>query len=214
LRRLAAGLAGSELGPVRGDRVDIVQTLTSVPAFDWLVIAFAVAMFVLGFAQGVIRRLLGIVSIAFSFLLAANLRDTLGSFFATYWTQFPREYSYMLAFGLLFLVGSIIFALITQSFYKRAPIFAQYPVLDELLGGLLGVVEALVIIGCGIAILDSFYRLPIGIGELGVTQIRDLYNAVNESGTAVVFRSTLIPAFVTIAGPLVPSDIQALFPRT
>lgn len=194
--------------------MDIVQTITSIAPFDWLVVGFAVAMFVVGFAQGVVRRLLGIVSIAFSFLLAANLRDTLGSFFATNWTQFPREYSYMIAFGILFVLASVIFALVIQSFYKRAPIFAKYPVLDELLGGVLGVVEAMLIIGCGIAILDSFFRLPIGIGEQGVAQIRDLYNTVNASATAEVFRSTLIPAFVTITGPLVPSDIKALFPRT
>jgi uncharacterized membrane protein required for colicin V production len=195
--------------------VDIVQTITSIAPFDWLVIGFAVAMFVLGYAQGVVRRLIGIVSIAFSFLLAANLRPTLGSFFATNWTQFPAEYSYMVAFAILFVLATVIFALITQSFYKRAPIFARYPVLDELLGGVLGVVEALLLVGCGIAILDSFYRLPVGIGgDQGVAQIRDLYNAVNASAAAEVFRSTLIPAFVTITGPLIPSDIQALFPRT
>jgi uncharacterized membrane protein required for colicin V production len=194
--------------------VDIVQTITSIVLFDWLVIGFCVAMFVLGFAQGVVRRLLGIASIAFSFLLAAQLRGTLGSFFASNWTQFPAQYSYMIAFGILFAVSTVIFALVIQSYYKRAPIFAKYPVLDELLGGLLGVVEALLLIGCGIAILDSFFRLPIAIGGNEVQQIRDLYNTVNVSATAEVFRSTLIPAFVTIFGPLVPSDIQALFPRT
>lgn len=193
--------------------MDIVQTITSIAVFDWLVLGFGVAMFVLGFAQGVIRRLLGIVSIAFSFLLAANLRDTLGSFFATNWTQFPREYSYMVAFGILFVMATVIFALVIQSFYKRAPILSRYPVLDELLGGMLGVVEALVLIGCGIAILDSFYRLPIPINNGEIPQLRDLYNAVNDSSTAEVFRSTLIPAFVAITGPLVPSDIKALFPR-
>jgi uncharacterized membrane protein required for colicin V production len=194
--------------------VDIVQTIISIGLFDWLVIGFCVAMFVLGFAQGVVRRLLGIASIAFSFLLAAQLRGTLGAFFATNWTQFPSEYSHMIAFGILFGVSTVIFALVIQSYYKRAPIFARYPVLDELLGGLLGVVEALLLVGCGIAILDSFFRLPIAIGGQDVQQIRDLWNTVNVSGTAEVFRSTLIPAFVTIFGPLVPSDIQALFPRT
>lgn len=194
--------------------MDIVQTIVSIGLFDWLVVGFCVAMFVLGFAQGVVRRLLGIASIAFSFLLAAQLRGTLGSFFASNWTQFPAEYSHMIAFAILFGVSTVIFALVIQSYYKRAPIFAKYPVLDELLGGLLGVVEALLLIGCGIAILDSFFRLPIAIGGNEVVQIRDLYNTVNASATAEVFRSTLIPAFVTIFGPLVPSDIQALFPRS
>ena len=194
--------------------MDIVQTITNTAAFDWLVIGFCVVMFVVGFAQGVIRRLLGIASIAFSFLLAANLRDTLGSFLADSWTQFPREYSFMIAFGVMFVVFAVVFAIAIQAFYKRTPVLAKWPIVDELLGGVLGVVEALLIIGCGIAILDSFFRLPIGIGDQQVAQLKDLYGAVNASGTASVFRDTLIPPFVTLTGPLVPSDIQALFPRS
>ena len=194
--------------------MDIVQTITNTATFDWLVIGFCVLMFVVGFAQGVIRRLLGIASIAFSFLLAANLRDTLGSFLADSWTQFPREYSYMIAFGVMFIVFAVVFAIAIQAFYKRTPILAKWPIVDELLGGVLGVVEALLIIGCGIAILDSFFRLPIGIGDQQVAQIKDLYAAVNSSGTASVFRDTLIPLFVALTGPLVPSDIRALFPRS
>ncbi len=194
--------------------MDIVQTITNTAAFDWLVIGLCVLMFVLGFAQGVIRRLLGIASIAFSFLLAANLRDSLGSFLADSWTQFPREYSYMLAFGIMFILSSVIFAIVIESFYKRTPILAKWPIVDELLGGVLGVFEALLIVGCGIAILDSFFRLPIGIGDQQVMLLKDLYGAVNASGTAAVFRGTLIPVFVAITGPLVPSDIRALFPRS
>jgi uncharacterized membrane protein required for colicin V production len=193
--------------------VDIVQTITSVTAFDWLVIAFCVVMFVLGYAQGVVRRLLGIAVVVFSFLLAANLRDALGSFLASNWTQFPREYSYMLAFGFLFVVFMVVGTIIIQMTYKPAPIFAKAPVLDELLGGVLGVVQALLIVAAGIAILDSFFRLPVGIGDQQVQFLKDLYGAVNQSQSVTVFRETLLPLLVTLTGPLLPSDIQALYPR-
>ena len=129
--------------------MDIVQTITSVTAFDWVVIAFCVVMFVLGFAQGVVRRLLGIAIVVFSFLLAANLRDALGSFLASNWTQFPPEYSYMLAFGFLFVVFMVVGTIIIQMTYKPAPLFSKAPVLDELLGGVLGVVQALLIVAAG-----------------------------------------------------------------
>jgi len=194
--------------------VDIVQTITNITPFDWLVLGFCVLMFVLGFAQGVVRRLLGIAGVIFSFLLAANLRDALGSFLASNWTQFPREYSYMLAFGFLFVVFEVIFTIVIQSTYKPAPILAKYPVVDEVLGGLLGIVQALMIVGAGIVILDSFFRLPIGIGEQQIQLLKNLYEAVNESNVVVVFRETLLPLFVAIVGPLLPSDIQALYPRT
>ncbi len=194
--------------------MDIVQTITNTTTFDWLVIGFCVLMFVVGFAQGVIRRLLGIASIAFSFLLAANLRDSLGSYLADSWTQFPREYSYMLSFGIMFILSSVIFAIVIQTMYKRTPILAKWPIVDELLGGVLGVVEALLIVGCGIAIMDSFFRLPVGIGDQQIGQLKDLYGALNASGTAAVFRDSLIPIFVAVTGPLMPSDIRALYPRT
>lgn len=194
--------------------MDIVGTITNITPFDWLVLGFCVLMFVLGFAQGVVRRLLGIAGVIFSFLLAANLRDALGSFLASNWTQFPREYSYMLAFGFLFVVFEVIFTIVIQSTYKPAPILAKYPVVDEILGGLLGIVQALMIVGAGIVILDSFFRLPIGIGEQQIQLVKNLYEAVNESNIVVVFRETLLPLFVAIVGPLLPSDIQALYPRT
>jgi uncharacterized membrane protein required for colicin V production len=193
--------------------VDIVQTITSVTAFDWVVIAFCVVMFVLGFAQGVVRRLLGIAIVVFSFLLAANLRDALGKFLASNWTQFPPEYSYMLAFGFLFVVFMVVGTIIIQMTYKPAPLFAKAPVLDELLGGVLGVVQALLIVAAGIAILDSFFRLPVAIGDQQVQFLKDLYGAVNQSQSVTVFRETLLPLLVTLTGPLLPSDIQALYPR-
>lgn len=192
--------------------MNIVETITGISLFDWFATAFIVLMFVLGYAQGAIRRLLGIASIAFAFLLAAQLRDPFGSFLASSWTQWPPEYDYMLGFGFLFIVASVVFAIATQVFYKHAPISARYPLLDELGGGLLGIVEALLMIGIGVVILDSFFRAQVGIGDNQIRFLKDLYGAVNASGTARFFREALIPVFVAIVGPLLPADIRALFP--
>jgi uncharacterized membrane protein required for colicin V production len=192
--------------------VNIVDTITGIAPFDWFATGFIVLMLILGFAQGAIRRLLGIASILFSFLLASQLRDALGSFLASSWTQWPREYSFMLAFGFLFVIAGVVFTIATQALYKHAPISAKYPVVDELLGALLGTVEALLIIGVGIVILDSFFRAQVAIGDDQIRLLKDLYGAVNASGTARLFRETLLPVFVAIVGPLVPADIRALFP--
>ncbi len=191
--------------------MNIVDTIMSIAPFDWFATGFIVLMFILGYAQGAIRRLLGIASIAFSFLLASQLRDSLGSFLASSWTQWPREYDFMLAFGFLFVLGGVIFTIVIQAFYKHAPISESHPLLDELAGGLLGIVEALLMIGAGIVVLDSFFRAQVTIGDNQIRFLKDLYGAVNASGTARVFRETLLPVFVTIVGPLLPADIRALF---
>ncbi len=191
--------------------MNIVDTISNVTAFDWIAVLFLVGFFVLGFVQGTIRRLLGIASIIFSFLLAANLREPLGKFLAGYWTQWPREYSYMLAFLFIFVVASVVFAILIQSFYKQAPLFARWPILDEILGGILGVVEGVLIIGAFIAIFDSFFKLPVAIGDNQILVMKNINGAIDGSGTAAVFRDTLLPGFVAIFGVILPSDVQSLY---
>ena len=70
----------------------MTEFLKSINLFDVLVLVTLFAMFILGFIQGVIRRVVGILSIVFSFFLAAQLQVPLGSFLGDNWHQFPREY--------------------------------------------------------------------------------------------------------------------------
>ncbi|MFL5778918.1 MAG: CvpA family protein [Chloroflexota bacterium] len=190
---------------------DLIGSLTT---FDLIVIVYLIAWFVLGFAQGTIRRLLGIGAVLFSFLLASNLRDPLGAFLADNWHQFPREYSYMVAYLAIFLAAFIAFSLVVQGFYKPAPLFEKARFVDEVLGGLLGVLEGLLLLGAIIVILDSAFALPgvpVGRGELPL--LRDFWNAMNESQTAVLFRTTLIPAFMFVFGFFIPDSIESLYRR-
>ncbi|MEA2631082.1 MAG: hypothetical protein QOE66_1301, partial [Chloroflexota bacterium] len=76
--------------------MDLGSFLGGIGTVDLLIVLFFMGFFVLGFAQGTIRRLLGIASVLFSFLLAANLAEPLSQFLGSNWTQFPREYSYMI----------------------------------------------------------------------------------------------------------------------
>jgi uncharacterized membrane protein required for colicin V production len=182
-----------------------------VTTFDIVVILFIFGFFVLGFAQGTIRRVLGIASMLFSFLLAANLREPLGSFFAGNWTQFPREYSYMIAFGAVFIAATIAFTLTIQGFYKTTPLFDKARFADELLGGVLGVLQAILLMAIVIVILDSFFQIP-GIPESDgeLILVRDLWNVIDASRTGEIFRDTILPPFFTILGIFIPAEIERL----
>jgi uncharacterized membrane protein required for colicin V production len=190
--------------------VDIVGFIHSLNLFD-LLVAFAFAMtFILGFIQGTLRRLLGIASMLFSFLLAANLRATVGGFFAQNWHQFPSEYSYMIAFGLVFVTATVVFSLIIQGLYKHQPLFARADAVDEVLGGILGVVQAMLLLGIAIIILDSFFRLPILPSDGELILVRPLWDAINSSGIVHIYRDVLIPGFYTVLSPLIPADIRGV----
>jgi uncharacterized membrane protein required for colicin V production len=191
--------------------VDIVAFIRNFNLFDLAIVLILAVSFVIGFIQGTIRRLLGIGSILVSYLLAANLRDTLGRFFADNWHQFPPEYSYMIAFGVVFAAGTIASSLVIQGFYKHQDLFARTRFVDEVLGGVLGVVQALLVIGIVFVILDSFFRVP-GLPQTGgeLILIRGLWESMDQSGTAHIFRETLIPGFNALAGWLLPYDVRTV----
>ena len=72
--------------------MDVGEFLGSISTVDLLIGLYFIGFFVLGFAQGTIRRLLGIGSILFSWFLAANLAAPLADFLGANWTQFPKAF--------------------------------------------------------------------------------------------------------------------------
>jgi uncharacterized membrane protein required for colicin V production len=188
--------------------------LAGVQLADWLIIIFFIGFFVLGFAQGTIRRLIGLASILFSFLLAANLADPLGTFLANNWTDQSKQYSYMIGFLTVFVAASLAFAIVIQGFYRPQPLFEKARFVDELLGGALGVLQAGVILGSFVVILDSFYRLSVPRTGNELQFLQDFWSFLDGSQIVAFFRSTLIPLFFVLFGFLVPDKIEAMYPRT
>jgi len=194
--------------------VDFGEFLGSISTVDLLIGVYFIAFFVLGFAQGTIRRLLGIGSILFSWFLAANLASPLAGFLGANWTQFPKEYSYMIGFGTIFVASSIAFALVIQGFYKPQPLFQKARFADEIIGGILGLIQAAIILGAIIIILDSFFRIPaMPVDDQELPFLREFWKALDGTQIVAVFRDTLIPAFFLLTGFLVPDDIEASYPR-
>lgn len=192
--------------------MDFGEFLGGMSTVDLLLVLFFIGFFVLGFAQGAIRRVIGIGAIMFSFLLAANLYEPLGAFLANNWSQFSRQYSYMIGFGTVFVAAVIAFALVAQGWYKPQPLFAKARWADEILGGVLGVIEAGIILGATIIILGSFFLIP-GIPQdpnelLG---LRELWNALETSQIVDYFQSTLIPGFFAVFGLFIPDSIEVYY---
>jgi uncharacterized membrane protein required for colicin V production len=183
-----------------------------IDQFDLLVVLFLFGMFVLGFIQGTIRRRLGLASMLFSFLFAANLRDSLGSFLAANWNQFPDEYAVMIGFGTVFVAGTIAFTLIIQGFYHRQPLFEKSTIVDEVIGGILGVIQGLLLIGFIIIILDSFFLIPtIPEDPNELILLRGFHGFYDQSGIAALMRRDLIPAFYTLFGLFIPENLKAFY---
>lgn len=180
--------------------------------FDILVLVVILAFFVIGYAQGTLRRLIGLAITVVALLAALGLRNPVGDWLAQYWTQFPVEYNKMLAFGGSFLVIFAAASITAQTFYRRQQLFSRSAVLDEVVGGLLGAVQAILLVGVLILVLDSYYTLR-GIvpdpDEWAV--LRNAFSFYDASQVAVLYRDTLIPGFLGLVPWIAPADLRALF---
>jgi uncharacterized membrane protein required for colicin V production len=194
----------------QGDSVDLGD-LAGVKTVDWLIIVFFLAFFVLGFAQGTIRRLIGIGSILFSFLLAANVADPLGAFLGNNWTHLPKEYSYMVGFGTVFVAAALAFAIVVQGFYRPQPLFEKARFVDEVLGGVLGFLQAGLILLAVVVILDTFFLKNISQDPDEIGFLRDLWTALNGSEIVRIFRESVIPVFFTLTGLFIPDTIEQYY---
>lgn len=190
--------------------MDIIGTIRSAPVVDLGIFLGLFLFFILGVMQGSIRRTLGIISILFAFLLAANLRDAFGGFLAPNWTQFPVGYNHLLAFVIIFCVGAVASSILIQGFYKRTDIYAAHPVVDDILGGLLGLAQGLLLLIVVVIILDSYTLPPAQSGD--VSLLRAAQDLVHDSAIAGGIKDVIAPPFVHILSFLLPSDLVATFP--
>ena len=192
--------------------MDVVEFIQGLNLFDILVAFFVAGFFVVGYIQGTVRRLIGLAVLLLSLLLAINLRAPLGAWLAQYWTQLPREYVYMLAFGGSFLVIYIAASLVVQTFYRKTELFSKATVVDELVGGILGAIQALLLVGILILVLDSYYTLPGSPADPDeIRLLRDIFGFYNTSQVVELYRSSLIPLFFLLFGWITPSDLASKY---
>jgi len=192
--------------------VNITEFLKSINLVDVLVILVLFGFFILGFIQGTIRRLVGILSIVFSFYLAAQIQVPLGKFLGDNWNQFPREYGAMIGFLTVFVAAVLAFSLVIQGTYKKAPLFANYSWIDEILGGLLGLLQGFLLLLFLVIILDQFFLLsnfPKDDDELPL--LRDLWTAIDGSGIGSLLHTSVIPGLINVTGFLIPESIKLLY---
>ncbi len=188
--------------------MDLPTLLGSLNATDVVLLLLFAGAFLLGFFQGVIRQLLGIVAWFFGFTLAANLSDPLGSWLSQYWTFFPAGYSSMIAFVVLIVAFLVAGNIAIQVTYKRMPIFARMSFLDEVLGGILGIGLAVLIVSPFFIALHSFYGGANLQGRSDVPLLTEIFLALDRSSIMGGLRGSLIPGMVALLGPLLPAHVS------
>ena len=194
--------------------MDVGAFLDGVGTIDLLIVLYFIGFFVLGFAQGTIRRLIGIGSILFSWFLAALLAAPLSDFLGDNWTQFSREYSYMIGFGTVFVASvdrvrpghpdllqaaaALPEGPLGRRDHRRPPRACSRRPSSSARSWSSSI---------------SFFRIPgIPVDPQELPFLRDIWNALDSAKITEVFRNALIPAFFLLTGLFVPDEIEADYP--
>lgn len=178
--------------------------------FDLAMILALLGMFIVGYVQGITRRLLGIGAILFSLGLGATLRTPFGGYLAGEWSDIAVDYGFMFGFFAVFAASAFALSFLIQISYRPAPLLYRYPVLDEILGGCLGVLEGLLIFMAVLIIIDPYFR---GIGaQTGpvpgeFSLLRNLSDFIDDSVFASVMRENVIPGLFVVFGWLFPKEV-------
>jgi uncharacterized membrane protein required for colicin V production len=210
LRSRGRARPGAVAVTTRG-RVDIGGLIGGTHTFDLLFFLVLFASFVLGFMQGNIRRLLGTPSMVFAFFLAANVKVPLGDFLGREWDQFSPQYGEMIGFLTVFAAAVIATSLVIQGTYAKTSLFEKYEFLDEIIGGALGVFQAVMFLTFLTIVLDSFFLLNIAKDADELPFLRSFWESLNASATGDILHHTIIPRLVEIVGLLLPDSVKVLY---
>lgn len=177
-------------------------------AFDIVLIALLVLGFAVGFFRGAIRSLLAMGAWAVCFVFAAYLRVPLGEWLARSAT-FSSAYADLVAFAVIFF--GLFTTLVLIIMLSRAPTeWTRHTMVDDIVGGVLGVVVVGLVIASAIVMLDHYYAVanPTPVADVGWAA--DINRALTGSTIARWIGDAGVKALGFLLGPVLPNDIRAV----
>lgn len=181
---------------------------------DVLLLGFIGGYIAGGWRTGFLRRLAGLGFLALSFVLGAYLRAPIGALLGAFFKGVPESYLEMIGYSIAFAALVVVFNVITGPVLSKVAVSGLSRRMDQILGAILGGVEAVLILSVVIVILDTYFG-PKGSlgGEPGLGVVKQFTVALDATTTAQILRETTIPFVLAILGPLLPKDVTTLIPR-
>jgi uncharacterized membrane protein required for colicin V production len=178
-----------------------------------LVLLLFIAGFVrTGWKSGFIRRLFGLVFLLISFIAGAYLRGPAGALVTTFLPKIPPQYAEMVGYSVAFSALLIGFNLFSGVILSRVAKTGLARRTDQLLGLVLGAVEAVLVVSAAIVILHT-YTDPTA-AKAGLGFLHDIRVAVDDSTIGKLLENTTVPIVLLILGPLLPKDITSIVPMS
>jgi uncharacterized membrane protein required for colicin V production len=175
---------------------------------DVLLLLIVAGAFLFGFFWGVVRGLLGLAGFVVVFVLSAHLSEPVGDYLTAQWTQYRPDYDHMLAYFLVFaLLYTLTLILITIG-TRGSQDLSRYPLVDDVVGALLGACLAILCVAAVITILKTFYGPFAPPNGQGAEWTANLYRALLGSTFGGQISNAVVPALVTVLGAVLPASVR------
>jgi membrane protein required for colicin V production len=172
---------------------------------DFILITALAASFVVGVWRGALRQLLAIGGWLVTFVVAVQVRGPIADWLGPQQPQLSRPYVEMVAYLLAFCVLFVVLTVIIEAVGRRIDLSSR-PLLDDIAGGVLGVVVAVLVVGSLIIIVDSYYGAGYPASpELDI--VRSLYAGLISSNIGHALHEYLVPGLLALLSLLLPSDV-------
>jgi len=183
---------------------------------DLVLLLFIGGLVAAGWRSGFLRRLIGLVFLAVSFLAGAYLRVPAGAIVHGVLPKIPQPYAEMVGYAVAFPVVLFALNLFAKPILARVPQHGLSKATDKALGAALGLAEGVLIASAAIVILHTFSTissgLPAGFVETGF--LKDIRTQVDDSTIGGLLEQTTVPIVLLLLGPLLPKDIKDIVPTT
>lgn len=163
--------------------------------------------FVLGFYRGLVRQMVALGAWLVVFLGSVYLRLPVGDWLGRSSSQFSFDYAQMLAFTALY-VALFIGAVTLIEFGGAGSSLTKYPLLDDALGGLAGLLLAVLVAAGLLVALDSYYVAHPTILPGELIWLRQLHADLSDSALAGPLHDWVIRPLGTLLSPILPADIR------
>jgi uncharacterized membrane protein required for colicin V production len=167
-----------------------------------------------GWSSGLVRRIVGLLFLAVSFVAGAYLRMPVGALVNTFLPDVPKVYAAMIGYTAASTAILLVLNLATRPLMKRVPQTGLARRTDQLLGVLFGGLEAALILAGLIVILHTYGST---LQELGSTFVdtgilHDIRVQVDNSTIGQLLEKTFVPFVLLVLGPFMPKDITKVVP--
>jgi uncharacterized membrane protein required for colicin V production len=186
---------------------------TGAKSMDVILVGFIAGFIFGGWRTGFLRRVLGLVFLAISFLAGAYFRVPVGAAAARFFPSIPTDYANLVGYTIVFPVVLAGLHIVSAKVIGDVRLQGITKELDQALGAVLGGVEAVLILSVVVVILDTYFGTSSNPAQTAdYAYLRSLTGALNSTTTVGLLRDSTVPAVLSIVGPLLPTDLRSILP--